>query len=289
MTKLAKMTVWDVQLGLAVHVEAPNGKYIIIDLGVGTHKDSNSTFSPLLKRKNDDIGYMFITHPHLDHIDDIMNFEKNEPRILNTVKSISDKEVLSGVRETDKPKFQKYCDIKARYCHPVSENDDYNPKTSSNYGGLAIEHFQAFDCDSSNFNNHSTVIVLTLDNAKVVICGDNEKEALEELMKREDFKSAIKNAYVLVAPHHGRESGFHLDFVQQVNPYVTIISDKKDSNASAREKYTEHSRGYKSDYGTGKDETRYCLTTRGDGNIIVKFGEHSSANYSGTLDITVNQ
>ena len=35
MARQAVMTIFDVQLGLAVHVKAPNGKYIIIDLGTG--------------------------------------------------------------------------------------------------------------------------------------------------------------------------------------------------------------------------------------------------------------
>ena len=45
MARLATMTVWDVQLGLAIHVKAPNGKYIIIDLGTGTYESGNT--SPL--------------------------------------------------------------------------------------------------------------------------------------------------------------------------------------------------------------------------------------------------
>ena len=51
MAKLATMTVWDVQLGLAIHVKAPNGKYIVIDLGTGTYNTS-----PLRKRMWDNIG-----------------------------------------------------------------------------------------------------------------------------------------------------------------------------------------------------------------------------------------
>ena len=66
MAKLATMTVWDVQLGLAIHVKAPNGKYIVIDLGTGTYNTS-----PLRKRMWDNIAYMVLTHPHLDHISDI--------------------------------------------------------------------------------------------------------------------------------------------------------------------------------------------------------------------------
>ena len=49
MARLATMTVWDVQLGLAIHVKAPNGKYIVIDLGTGTYESGNST--PILQRR----------------------------------------------------------------------------------------------------------------------------------------------------------------------------------------------------------------------------------------------
>lgn len=31
MTRLATMQVWNVELGLAIHIKAPNGKYIVID------------------------------------------------------------------------------------------------------------------------------------------------------------------------------------------------------------------------------------------------------------------
>lgn len=68
MARQATMTVWDVQLGLAIHVKAPNGKYIVIDLGTGTYESGNS--APILKRRFDNIAYMILTHPHLDHISD---------------------------------------------------------------------------------------------------------------------------------------------------------------------------------------------------------------------------
>lgn len=73
----------------------------------------------------------------------------------------------------------------------------------------------------------------------------------------------------MVAPHHGRESAYHSDFVSLVNPSVTIISDTNKSDASASDKYTKMSRGWK----VGGKE-RYCLTTRYDGDIKVIFGEY---------------
>ena len=49
------MKVWDVQLGLAIHIKAPNDKYLVIDLGTGNWESGNT--SPLSTLKNKDIYY----------------------------------------------------------------------------------------------------------------------------------------------------------------------------------------------------------------------------------------
>ncbi len=279
MARQATMTVWDVQLGLAVHVEAPNGKYIVIDLGTGTYESGNS--SPLKKRLHDNIAYMILTHPHLDHIDDILNFDLNSPKVLQIAVDLSNEEVMEDVRYCDKAKFQKYCEINDRYNSPIKEDNENFTGNPDNYGGLDIQTFSTIFCERSNFNNFSIITVFSLSGIKVVVCGDNEKASLDILMRRDDFKAAVKNADVLVAPHHGRESAYHSDFVKLVNPRITIISDTNKSDASASDKYTAMSRGWKVD---GKD--RYCLTTRNDGNIKVIFGESNNPQYSGLLSLT---
>ena len=281
MAKQAVMTVYNVQLGLAVHVKAPNGKYIIIDLGTGVSGGGNE--SPLLKRRYDSIGYMIITHPHLDHIDDILNFDVNAPTTLRRAKDITNEEVMEGVRECDKPKFKKYCEINDRYSSPVSSTTD--PTVPDNYGGLSIRTFDTSVCDKDNFNNFSIITVFELSDCKIVVCGDNEKESLGILMNREPFKNAIKNADVLVAPHHGRESGYHDEFVSLVNPKVTIISDTNKSDASAVDKYRAKSSGWKVWNRNGGSDDRYCLTTRSDGDIRVTFGESDDPKYNSILAI----
>lgn len=74
MAKQAIMKVRDVQLGLAIHIKAPNGKYLVIDMGTGNWESGNTSPLSLLRYK--DIHYMIITHPHLDHIDDILQFSQ---------------------------------------------------------------------------------------------------------------------------------------------------------------------------------------------------------------------
>lgn len=282
MAKLATMTVWDVQLGLAIHVKAPNGKYIVIDLGTGTYESGNS--SPLRKRMFDNIAYMIITHPHLDHISDILKFDINSPKILQRAKSLTNEEVMEGVRYCDKAKFEKYCDINDRYNSPVRYDDENNTENPNNYGGLEIQTFSTSACDHSNFNNFSIITIFKFSEIKVVVCGDNEKDSFDVLMRRRDFKDAVRNADVLVAPHHGRESAYHLEFVSLVNPRITIISDTTKSDASAVDKYAQKSRGWKV-----RGEERKCLTTRNDGNITVEFGESADPNYYGTLHIATSK
>ncbi len=283
MGKVATMTVWNVQLGLAVHVKSPNNKYIIIDLGTGTRESGNG--SPLSKRIRDNIAYMILTHPHLDHIDDILCFDYNAPKVLQRVDALTNREVMSGVRVCDKTKFEKYCDINDRYNKPISLDDENSPSNPDNYGGLGILTFSTTKCDHSNFNNFSIITVFTLSRIKIVVCGDNEKESFNYLMQQDDFKDAIKNADVLIAPHHGRESGFHSEFVNTVNPRLTIISDTNKIAASASDKYTQKSRGWTVYNSNGSSQERKCLTTRNDRNIRIEFGENDYPNHSRFLHV----
>ena len=216
MNSHVEIVFWDVQHGHSTYIKSPNNRHIVIDLGIGDYSGRNSAFSPLrhLKYKYgvNQLDYVIVTHPHLDHIDDILNFDLLSPKIFNRPNQITNAEVMEGVREQDRAKFEKYCEINNRYNSPVvgGINDPDNP---NNYGAMKIESFIPINCPHDNFNNHSIVTVIEFANMKVVIPGDNELCSFEELMRQEAFKKAIKDADILLAPHHGRESGYNNDFV----------------------------------------------------------------------------
>lgn len=278
MTKLATMTVWNVEHGLAVHIKAPNDKYIVVDLGC------SSTFSPLKTLWRKQVDYMIITHTDLDHIQDIGNISYAKPRVLNIVKCYSRTELLNGVQSWAKPIINAYCDLNDTYTSPISHLESpHNPDTLD---GLEVKTFRAKHCDKSNRNNQSAIVVLKLGGAKVVICGDNEQASFDELMENTNFRNAVQSACVLVASHHGRKSGYHKEFVELVDPYLTIISDTSKVTTSASQSYKNKSKGYPVNSPQGVEETRYCLTTRKDGNIKVVFGESDDPKYIGTLSIT---
>ncbi|MHC0445654.1 ComEC/Rec2 family competence protein [Flavobacterium sp. 3-218] len=284
MNQTVKMIFWDVQAGHATYIKSPNGKHIVIDLGIGSFDDNNNGFSPLMFLKEhmniNQLDYVIITHPHFDHIEDIINFDSLSPKVLLRPNHITDEEVMQEekatktIRNRDKPIFEKYCEINNRYNIPISAENTNNPKVVSNYGGLSINTFHPTNCNKNNFNNHSIITVLEFEGFKVIIPGDNEKCSFEELLQKESFKKAIKDADILLAPHHGRESGYNNDFINLVNPKLTIISDGRFCDTSATSRYSQKSTGLAVSYKNGSTEVRNCLTTRTDGEIFVEFGKN---------------
>lgn len=289
MSNHVEVIFWDVNHGHATYIKSPNEKHIVIDLGIGSFSESNETFSPLLHLKNNwrinQIDYVIITHPHKDHIDDIENFDELSPKMLLRPNNIDNDDLINSAYYPDKQKFTKYKDICERYCGSVSSDND--PTSLENMGNLKIKTFQASNCSTSNINNQSFIAVFSYAGLKIVIPGDNESCSMNELMEIETFKSSIKDADVLLAPHHGRDSGYHLEFVKLVNPRITIISDGSKTATAANTNYTNKSRGwtvYKKD---GSNRERKTLSTFNDGYIVVKFGfSDNGGNY---LNITTGK
>lgn len=289
MARTAVMKVWNVELGLAIHIKTPNGKYVVIDLGASKEVSPAVELNKIMKYEPGSyVQYMILTHPHKDHFDDILHVNLVHPRVLCRVKDYSEEEIMQGAGN-EKEKFQAYCKFVNEYTSGVSDVDEDNPRKGSAMGGLFVTTFQAKKCDKENINNFSKVAILELGNAKIVVCGDPEIKALTELMGNNEFREKVKNSWVLVAPHHGRESSFLPEFVSLVNPYLTIVSDTSKCATSAADKYCSKSRGWMvTDKSSGQRDKRWCLTTRKDGNIEVTFGESDDAKYSGHLDVSIN-
>ncbi len=277
MVNQCELYFWDVQHGHATYLKTPNNRHIVIDLGTGDYSGNNSEFSPLTHIKDkfgvDKLDYLIITHPHLDHIDDILNIDSLKPKVLNRPKHIPNEHVLDGVREQDVEKFKKYCDINTSYNIPISKDSFDSTSNPQNWGGVNISTFTPTSCDISNYNNHSIVSIFEYAGIKVVIPGDNEKASFDELMLNPDFKSAVRDADVLLAPHHGRESGYVSDFVNLVCPKITVVSDGSFCDTSANARYSANSSGWVVyNRSNGEENDRKCLTTNSDGEIVIKFG-----------------
>ncbi len=281
---------WDVQHGHSTYIKTPNNRHIVVDLGTGKYSDNKSDFSPLKHLMNNygvsQLDYLVITHPHLDHIDDILNFDLLFPQILSIPSQLTNSEVLSGVLEKDKPKFMKYCQIVDIYNIHLNDEEIFKREL---WGDVKIISFSPTNCNHDNFNNHSIVVVIEHAGIKIVIPGDNEDPSFKELMELPSFISAIKNSDILLAPHHGRESGFNSNFVKEVNPRLTIVSDGRFCDTSANERYSQKSRGWSVFKKDGTKLSRYCLTTNSDGEILVKFGYSTDLKDKKYLNVKIDK
>ncbi len=280
-----QIIVWNVQHGSAAYIRTPNGKHIAIDLGAG---DEFSPLEYLWQNGIRRLDHVTITHPHMDHIDDILYFDEFKPKTLSIPSHLTEHDIrASNPRPSPEAeqKIKKYLEIGRRYSTPVGTQD--NVALLQNNGGVSIQRFISTQASTSNLNNHSVVTVLEYSGVKILIPGDNEPPSWEDLLNRRKFVTAIKGTRVLVAPHHGRESGFHSPLFDHFHPRITLISDGRSSDTSATARYTKVTKGWKVHKENGTTQPRKCVTTRKDGTIQVTV-KPGARGRKPTLDVLID-
>jgi competence protein ComEC len=220
------------------------------------------------------IDYAILTHPHKDHIEDIENLIGLSPKVLGRPKHLKRNDIITNQTSIyDVPLYEKYLDFCNGYNGTFFENDTRNPFMPNNFGGLKILIFSPTNCFTSNLNNQSIISVFSYANCKVIIPGDNESPSYRELLQQNEFRIAIQNADILIASHHGRESGYHEEFLNLVNPRLTVISDSSKKDTSAIADYSIASRGWNVfSRKDGSPIRRKTLSTYNDGYITIKVG-----------------
>lgn len=274
-----KITIYDVGHGSCAHIITPNNKHILVDLGGG------DDFSPADHLKNflriPQLDALVITHPHEDHYHDISNLEKHgiKPKVLSRTKNAFPVEKTDKNRK-DHERIDAMNGMSASYTHPVDDVD--NPFLAQNNGGVEYMRFLPDDSDipesaKDDPNRFSGLYALQFGGVKVILTGDNNKEILENMIKRESVKNAISNADFLLAPHHGRTSDYCDAFFKLVNPKAVMISDKKIEHETQENSSEVYNNGRGIDY---ENEKRFVFTTRKDGNIELKINSFGSYSFN---------
>ncbi len=271
---------WDVQHGSAAYIKTSKGQHIVIDLGTGSYS-ADSEFSPLLHLKHnwsvEQLDGVIITHPHRDHLDDIFNFYKLSPKFLIRPMYLSEDEIRTGNRYEDQETIDEYLRINRNYISPI--NPHYFPFLESKDSDFEIKTFVSLSCPTSNLNNHSIVTIISYLGLKMLIPGDNESSSWNKLLEQDNFLSAIKDTDILVAPHHGRLSGFSPILFNYIYPKLTIISDGQFCDTSATNRYAQKTQGWIVHKRSGGSENRKCVTTRNDGVIVVNFSQNNDSRF----------
>lgn len=193
----------DVGQGDSALIITKNNKSILIDTGgkVGSNYSlMKSNVIPFFKsigiRKLD---YLFITHGDYDHagygIDLVNNFN---------VKN----------RFTNKGKYnllEKKLNIK-------SFNNSY----------IKIDNVEIYSLNSKHYNNEnsdSLVLLVIIDNYKLLFMGDASINTEKDIMNNYD----IGDVFILKVGHHGSKTSSSEEFINSVNPKYSIISVGKNN------------------------------------------------------------
>ena len=218
--------VWEVADGLAVRIRTPAGQNHIIDAG------RTPEFSPAehIKRNHwhetDLLDLLVISHQDADHVEDLPNVIGllGRPRVLLRNKSVPPKEKYGSLTR----EYQKTLkDLDERYTAPTSP--ETSPLNPANNGGIKINSWMNdwAQCND-NINNASIVILDVYQGVAFIFPGDIEPDGWKNLAEKN--AGALKEAReadlrFLLAPHHGRPSGYSEEMLEFINPSLIIISD----------------------------------------------------------------
>ena len=266
-----KIIFYDVGHGNCTHIITPNNKHILIDVGTQEDKSIVNYIEKKYFPNGGRIDLLIITHPHEDHIYDLpMLYTKLKPKVLHRHRDAFE------ITPNNDTQIHKNIAFYANKMHNEYNSPVYtenNPLVKENNGNVDIEIILPPKniIIKDELNTFSPIIILKYGIFKFVLTGDNLNTALKHIVYENDnnIKDKIKNATVLLAPHHGRTNGFCPEFFNIIDPYLTVISDK----SKEHETQVNSTDNYKGKGLTINNEKRYVLTTRNDKTISFSLTE----------------
>lgn len=213
------------------------------------------------------LDYLFVTNADQDHMSDLKGLADAGIRINTFYKnpSYSADEIRAIKRQsgplTDDAKW--YADALGTFNGPVTEPFD------THMGGATCKTFWNRYPAFTDTNNLSLAIFIKYHGFKMLFPGDLEKAGWLALLQDPVFRAELKGTNVLMASHHGRESGFCADIFDYFTPSCVVISDKPIMHQTQRG-MTPSYNAYTADAGvsvTTSGKRRHVLTTRRDGWI----------------------
>lgn len=222
-------TLWDVGHGVSIWIRTPNGSNHWIDLGRTTEFSPSEHVGGAYRVS--EVDYLVISHPDKDHLEDLPQFRATfgDPRVLLRNKTIP------AIDMFGQHTFQyqrDFAHLHNRYTSSVPR--DRSPTNPERNGGVryavhSLDHGTRVNGASIEGNNTSIVVMLLYQGVLFVCPGDIEPLGWHELWRRYEsrYRPVIDEAdwKFLVAPHHGRKSGYCKDMMDAVQPHVTFISD----------------------------------------------------------------
>ena len=206
----------DVGQGDSMLISTPKGKKILIDGGGSRDEESfnigKQTLIPYLLNKGiTKLDYILISHFDSDHVGGILS-------VLEELKV--EKVIICEQEENENyRRFKEIVKNKKIKVYVVKKGD--NVKIEENIL-LNILWPKDEKIKENAINNNSIVAKLNYKSFSILLTGDIEKIAENEILKEYE-NSNILNANILKVAHHGSKSSSINEFLEKVKPQIALI------------------------------------------------------------------
>jgi beta-lactamase superfamily II metal-dependent hydrolase len=228
-----------------------------------------------------------LTHPDLDHIRGLKRLRDHGISINNFWDT--DHEIdKSSLTDADQEDWDTYEELRegrggAKVHHLVrGSTGSYwsEDNEGGNGDGLTIlaptPALRDAADEAMDPNGHSYVLHLAAHGTNVIFGGDAIKSVLGEIHSHYGDNLSCD---VYVAAHHGRDSGYHLEAFNAMNPEYTLVSVGKKPETDASSKYRQQAAKW-----GGK-----ILSTRYNGDFIIKITGQGRYTVNGENCPTLNR
>jgi competence protein ComEC len=185
-----------------------------------------------------DLFRFILTHADMDHMDGIKEvFEQCNPANFWDTDNNETKEFSEDSRYNEDD-WQFYLSLR-------DGRPDSNPRRLTLYSGAIGQYYNrgeqnepggdglsilaptstlvAQANESGDYNDSSYVVLYRTNNHRILFAGDSHDATWEHILS--NYESSVKNVDVLIAPHHGRASDRSYDFLDTVNPALTLFGN----------------------------------------------------------------
>lgn len=218
------LKIFDVEHGACALVEAPQGDRIaLIDCGTNTTTGWTPAHHITEVMKRSALDYLIVTNADQDHYANLAAL-KAEVRIKTftknpTLKSAEFEKIKRASGPLSKDAIA-YKELLESHIHPVATS------FNDGMGGVSIKHFYNKYPDFEDTNNLSCATFVNYGGFQILFPGDLERVGWLKLLENKYFVEEIHKTTILVASHHGRQSGYCAEIFENWGPRAVVVSDK---------------------------------------------------------------
>lgn len=267
-----RLTIFDVEHGACALIQSPNnGRIALIDCGSNSSTNWNPADYVKNKLGRQLVDYLLITNADQDHYANLATL-KEKVRIQTFTKNPSlTAEAFEKVKlETGSPLSKDAIAYKELL---ESHTGTVTTPFETGMGGITWTTFWNKYPTFTDTNNLSMVAFVRFGGFQILFPGDLERPGWLELLKSPNFREQLQATTILVASHHGRESGYCNEIFEDWGPQAVVVSDKPIVHKTQNVPQYQNCLVGDGIIVSGQQRKRHVLTTRKDGAITFQVSE----------------